>query len=44
MKNVQVDCELLEFDPQLDFNHKFFDFPLDTEIISVDQKENVWEF
>lgn len=43
MNDVKVDCKLLKFDPKLDCNHKFLDFPLDTEILSVEIKGNAPE-
>lgn len=43
MNDVKVDYELLKFDPKLDCSHKFLDFPLDTEILSVEIKENAPE-
>ena len=40
MNDVKVDYELLKFDPKLDFNHKYVDLPLDSEILSVEQRGN----
>jgi len=40
MNDVQVDCELLKFDPKLDFNYKGVDLPLDSEILSVELRGN----
>jgi len=43
MYDVKVAYELLKFDPTIDCDHKFINFPLETEILSVELRGNTPE-